>query len=80
MERIAEDFYSKAMPRTGPRRAVAMIHPPIDVRAALESAGGKLREAVSTLTRGMEGAVQSGIHEINRANDAPGALLVHEAP
>jgi 1-acyl-sn-glycerol-3-phosphate acyltransferase len=80
VERISEDFYSKAMPRTGPRRAVAMIHPPIDVRTALESAGGKLREAVSTLTRGMEGAVQSGIHEINRANDAPGALLVHEAP
>jgi len=80
VERIAEDFYSKAMPRTGPRRAVAMIHPPIDVRASLEAAGGKLRDAVSALTRGMEGAVQSGIHGINRANDAPGALLVHEAP
>jgi hypothetical protein len=68
------------MPRTGPRRAVARIHPPIDVRASLDAAGGKLRDAVSTLTRGMESAVQSGIHEINRANDTPGALLVHEAP
>jgi 1-acyl-sn-glycerol-3-phosphate acyltransferase len=79
LERIAEDFYSKAMPRTGPRRAIAMIHAPIDVRASLDGAGGKLRDAVSTLTRGMESAVQSGIHQINRANDAPGATLVHEA-
>ena len=26
VERIAEDFYSRAMPRTGPRRAVALLH------------------------------------------------------
>ncbi|MDP4793338.1 MAG: 1-acyl-sn-glycerol-3-phosphate acyltransferase [Verrucomicrobiales bacterium] len=79
VERVAEDFYSRAMPRTGPRRAIAMIHQPIDVRAALEAAGGKLRDAVSSLTRGMESAVQAGVHEINRANDAPGATLVVEA-
>ena len=79
VERIAEDFYSQAMPRTGPRRAVARIHPLIDVGAALDDSGGKLRDAVSSLTRGMESAVQSGLHEINRANDAPGATLVHYA-
>jgi hypothetical protein len=73
VERIAEDFYSRAMPRTGPRRAMAMIHPPIDVRAFSEM---KLREALPKLTERMERAVQSGIDELNKNNIAPGAALV----
>lgn len=77
-ERIAEDFYSKAMPRTGPRRAVARIHPPISIRPVLEATGGRLRDAVPVLTRAMEDAVQGGIDEINRTNEAPGAMLVAE--
>ncbi len=78
-ERIAEDFYSRAMPRTGPRRAIARLHPPIDVRAALDAAGGKGRAAVPSLTRAMEDAVQAGVDAINRTNDTPGAMLVREA-
>lgn len=78
VERIAEDFYSRTMPRTGPRRAIARIHAPIDVRSSLEAAGGKLRNAVNALTRQMEFEVQSGIHAINMANDTPGARLVDE--
>ncbi|NLT71846.1 MAG: 1-acyl-sn-glycerol-3-phosphate acyltransferase [Verrucomicrobiaceae bacterium] len=78
-ERIAEDFYSQAMPRTGPRRAIARIHAPIAVRSALEAVGGKTRDAVPSLTRAMENAVQAGVDEINRRNDAPGARFVEEA-
>ena len=80
VERIAEDLYSRTMPRTGPRRAIARIHAPIDVRSYLEGDGGKRRNAVNTLTREMERTVQAGIVAINIANDAPGATLVHEAP
>lgn len=78
VERIAEDFYSRIMPRTGPRRAIVRLHPPLDVRSCLEAAEGRLRKAVSGLTRQMEGAVQAGIDQINLTNDAPGAKLVHE--
>lgn len=80
VERIAEDLYSRTMPRTGPRRAIARIHSPIDVRSYFERAGGKIRNAVTPLTREMEATVQAGITAINLANDAPGATLVHEAP
>ncbi|MCX6878401.1 MAG: hypothetical protein NTW21_32000 [Verrucomicrobia bacterium] len=80
MERIAEDFYSRIMPRTGPRRAIARLHSPLDVRSCLDEAGGKLRNAVNSLTREMEATVQAGINAINLSNDAPGATLVHEAP
>jgi 1-acyl-sn-glycerol-3-phosphate acyltransferase len=79
VERVAEDFYSKAMPRTGPRRAIVEIHAPIDVRQHLETAGGKLKNAVGSLTRTMESAVQTGVNRINERNDAEGATLVPEA-
>ncbi len=79
VERVAEDFYSHAMPRTGPRRAIVHFHTPLDVRSYLDSAGGSLRAAVAPLTKDMEYAVQSGINAINAWNDAPGASLVHEA-
>lgn len=75
VERLAEDFYSKAMPRTGPRRAIAHLHAPLDVTTFLTEAGS-LRNAVAPLTRAMEQAVQSGIDAINAGNDAPGAALV----
>ncbi len=74
-ERLAEDHFSKAMPRTGPRRAIVRIHEPIDVAAMLETEGS-LRKAVSPLTRGMERTVQEGIDAINASNDAPGAARV----
>ena len=76
VERIAEDFYSKAMPRTGPRRAYARFGEPIDVTNCLEAAGGKARDAVRSMTVAMEKAVQSGVEEINSRNDAPGAAVV----
>ncbi|MDF1823698.1 MAG: lysophospholipid acyltransferase family protein [Verrucomicrobiales bacterium] len=76
VERIAEDFYSRAMPRTGPRRAIASFGEPMDVSAYLEEAGGKARNAVRAMTRDMESAVQSGIDAINAANDAPGASVI----
>jgi hypothetical protein len=75
VERLAEDFYSKAMPRTGPRRAIAHLHAPLDVTAFLTEAGS-LRNAVAPLTRALEQAVQTGIDAINAGNDAPGAALV----
>lgn len=78
VERVAEDFYSHAMPRTGPRRAIARFHTPLNVRDFLEAAGS-LRGAVAPLTKAMESAVQSGLDAINAGNDAPGAGLVHEA-
>lgn len=76
VERIAEDFYSRAMPRTGPRRAFAHLGEPLDVSAFLEEAGGKARNAVRAMTVAMEKAVQSGIDEINAKNDAPGATVI----
>lgn len=76
VERIAEDFYSKAMPRTGPRRAIARFGKPLDVTTYLDEAGGKARNAVRAMTRDMESAVQSGIDEINAANEAPGATVI----
>lgn len=73
VERIAEDFHSRAMPRTGPRRAMAMIGAPIDVREFSEM---KLREALPSLTEKMQRRVQRGIDVLNERNDAPGASLV----
>lgn len=75
VERLAEDFYSKAMPRTGPRRAIVHLHAPLDVTSFLTETGS-LRNAVAPLTRAMEQAVQTGIDAINAGNDAPGAALI----
>ncbi|MDF1861939.1 MAG: lysophospholipid acyltransferase family protein, partial [Verrucomicrobiales bacterium] len=79
VERIAEDYYSKAMPRTGPRRVVAKLGSPIDVAGVLASADGNLRASVTSLTTAMETAVQTGIDEINRTNDTVGRSLLEEA-
>lgn len=76
VERIAEDFHSRAMPRTGPRRAMALIHPPLSVRSFLEEAHGKMRGAIPALTEAMTDAVQSGVDGLNERNDAPGGRLV----
>lgn len=73
VERIAEDFHSRTMPRTGPRRAMARIGTPIDVGAFSDM---KLREALPALTETMELRVQAGIDALNERNDAPGARLV----
>lgn len=78
VERVAEDFYSKAMPRTGPRRALVHIGEPLDVGQYLEEAGGKARLAVGKITSDMEAAVQSGIDTLNEANNAPGATVVSD--
>jgi len=75
VERLAEDFYSRTMPRTGPRRAIVRFHEPIDAGAFLDSAGS-LRNAIVPLTRAMEQAAQSGIDAINAASDTPGAQPV----
>lgn len=73
VERIAEDFYSRTMPRTGPRRAMVKIGAPIDVRDHL---GAKPREGISSLIKEMERRVQEGLDTLNAANDAPGGSLV----
>jgi hypothetical protein len=73
VERIAEDFYSRTMPRTGPRRAMAQIGAPIDVRDHL---GAKSRDAIAALTDEMERRVQAGIYALNERNDAPGGKLL----
>lgn len=73
VERIAEDFHSRTMPPTGPRRAMASIGAPIDVRSYL---GAKSRDAIAALTDEMERRVQQGIDALNKANDAPGGRLV----
>jgi len=77
VERIAEDFYSRNMPRTGPRRAIARIGQPIDVRTFL---GTKSREAIASLTNEMESRIQHGIDTINAANQAPGSSLIDQSP
>ena len=69
VERIAEDFYSHAMPRTGPRRAMVHIHTPIDL---LDFSEMKLREGIAALTSQIHQTVQSGIDELNEENNAPG--------
>ena len=76
VERIAEDFHSRAMPRTGPRRALAMIHAPLSVGGFLEASNGKMRAAIPALTKAMSDTVQAGIDALNARNDAPGANLV----
>lgn len=73
VERIAEDFYSRTMPRIGSRRAMAQIGAPIDVR---ELIGMKSRDGIAKLTKEMEHRVQSGIDALNERNDAPGGRLV----
>ena len=73
VERIAEDFYSRTMPRTGSRCAMANIGAPIDVRDHL---GAKSRDAIAALTDEMERRVQNGIDSLNERNDAPGGRLV----
>ncbi len=75
VERLAEDHYSRAMPRTGPRRAIVHLHDPLDARKFLEAAGS-LKLAVAPLTRAMEQTVQTGIDAINTRNDTPGAQPV----
>ena len=78
VERIAEDFYSRTMPRTGPRCAMAWIGAPIDVRDHL---GAKSRDAIAALTDEMERRVQAGIDALNERNDTPGAdLVASESP
>ena len=76
VERISEDFYSRAMPRTGPRRALARIHSPVDPSIFLEASGGKMRDAIGPLTAELQRAVQSGIDSLNETNDAPGGSMV----
>jgi 1-acyl-sn-glycerol-3-phosphate acyltransferase len=77
VERIAEDFHSRAMPRTGPRRAMASIGEPIVVHDHL---GAKPRDGIAALTREMERRVQAGIDALNATNDAPGGQLVATNP
>ena len=76
VERIAEDYHSRSMPRTGPRRAMVLIHPPLSVGDFLDSANGKMRGAIPALTAAMSEQVQSGIDALNAKNDAPGAELL----
>jgi len=76
VERIAEDFHSRAMPRTGPRRAMALIHAPLSVGDFLDASNGKMRAAIPALTEAMSDRVQSGIDALNAKNDAPGAQLL----
>ncbi len=76
VERISEDFYSRAMPRTGPRRALAHIHSPVDPAVFLEAAGGKTRDAIGSLTTTLQCNVQSGIDLLNKGNDAAGGTLI----
>ncbi len=73
VERIAEDFHSRTMPRTGPRRAMANIGAPINVR---ELIGMKSRDGIAKLTKEMEYRVQAGIDALNERNDAPGGQLI----
>lgn len=76
VERIAEDFYSRAMPRSGPRRAMVRVHEPIDVGQFFHADAGNLREAVSGLTALMKSTVQAGIDALNEKNDAPGGEIL----
>lgn len=76
VERIAEDFHSKAMSRTGPRRVLARVHQPVDVADFLSSVGGNMREAIPGLSARMRRTVQEGIDTLNARNDAPGATLI----
>jgi hypothetical protein len=76
VERIAEDFHSKAMPRTGPRRVMVRVHQPLNVADFLTSVGGNMREAIPSLSAQMKRTVQEGIDALNARNDAPGAELV----
>jgi hypothetical protein len=76
VERIAEDFHSKAMRRTGPRRAIVRVHQPLEVSDFLSAAGGNSREAISKITQKMQQTIQAGIDALNATNDAPGATLI----
>ena len=75
VERIAEDFYSRAMPRTGPRRAMVRIGVPIEAGDFLAAADGDMRQAISSLTENMQSTVQGGVDALNAGNDAPGATF-----
>lgn len=76
VERIAEDFHSKAMPRTGPRRVMVRVHQPVEVSDFISAAGGNTREAISIITQEMHRTIQKGIDAMNERNDAPGAEMV----
>lgn len=76
VERIAEDFHSRAMPRTGPRRVLAQVHHPVDVAEFLSSTGGNLRTAIPALTSLLKTTVQRGIDALNEKNDAPGGEVL----
>jgi len=76
VERIAEDFYSRAMPRTGPRRAMVRIHAHLEVNEFLSAADGNIKKAISSLTGKIQTTVQQGIDDLNSSNDAPGSTLL----
>lgn len=76
VERIAEDFHSKAMPRTGPRRVMVRVHQPVEVSDFISAARGSTREAIPKITEAMQRAIQAGIDALNASNDAPGAEIV----
>ena len=78
-ERLGEDYYSKILPVPGPKRGIVTIHDSISVAKVLEEAGGKMRDAVTSLTPRMEQVIQKGIDAINESNDSPGAEMVKNA-
>jgi 1-acyl-sn-glycerol-3-phosphate acyltransferase len=66
----------------GPRRAEMRLGPPIDVRAALDAAGGRSRQAAQALTDELEGRMQGLLDAMGPGHRiAPGATpAVETAP
>ena len=78
VERLHEDFHSKAARPLGRRKAMAKVGDPFSVGEFARQAGGKIKTTTPLLTCELEKQIQSGIDELNENNSAPGGRLILE--
>jgi 1-acyl-sn-glycerol-3-phosphate acyltransferase len=72
MMKLEEDLLRVDMPSPrGPRRALLRLGPPIDVKAHLAAAGGRLRNAGVALTNELEGRIQGLLDDIGPGRPLP---------
>ncbi|MBN1675698.1 MAG: 1-acyl-sn-glycerol-3-phosphate acyltransferase [Kiritimatiellae bacterium] len=72
VEKLMEDFYSRAVPPYGERCAFVRCAEPIDLASYRDAFTRKAREAVHELTARFEAVAQAGLDELNAANPYPG--------
>ena len=74
LEKLREDLAEHILPPIGDRQVIVQFGEPINLVEHLKT--GKPREALASLTRQCEAAVQSGLDETRATLDTPGTMLL----